>query len=161
MENEVRINSFETQMGRTIVARLRRNTDLVSGLIEICKSNGIKTGIVEMAIGSLRKARFCWAIPANNKRGARRSDPVEVDGPIEFIAGQGIICVAGEKPVVHFHGVLTDKEGKSWSGHFFEGGNPIHVTMDVVIREVKGVGMKTVYDEEVDVDVNVPCLIEE
>lgn len=161
MENEVRVNSFETQMGRTVVARIRRDTDLVTGLIEVCRSNNIKTGVLEMAIGSLRSARFCWAVPADNKRGARRSDLIDVDGPIEFIAGQGIICVDGEKPMYHIHGVLTDKDGKSWSGHFFEGGNPIHVTMDVIIREVQGVGIKGIYDEDVDVVVNVPYPIGE
>ena len=152
---EIRYNAIEAASGRVIVARLKRDTDLVSGIIEVCRANGIKTASVDVAIGSLRNATICWCVPENNKRGARRSDPVQIEGPLEFIVGQGLVCLAGETPQVHFHGTLTDQYGKSWSGHIFPGGNPIHVTADIVIRELKGVVMKTVYEEDLDVNVVV------
>ena len=158
---EVRFESYPAQPGRMVMARLKRDTDLVTGLIEICRANNIQTGLVEIAIGSLRSATICWAVPADNKRGAHRSDPIQIPGPLEFITGQGIICLKGEKPAIHFHGTMTDQYGRSWSGHIFPGGNPIHVTMDVAIREISGVVMRSVYDEELDVDVTVPAADEE
>ena len=158
---QIRYESFPAQMGRVVMARLKRDTDLVSGLIAVCREHNIETGVVEIALGSLRSATICWCVPADNKRGACRSEPVSIPGPLEFITGQGIICTRGDKPAVHFHGTLTDQYGRSWSGHIFPGGNPIHVTMDVVIREVRGVIMHTVYDEELDVDVTVPGKAEE
>lgn len=154
--DEIRYESFPAVMGRTVVARLKRNTDLVSGLIEVCRKHNIETGLVEIALGSLRSATVSWCVPADNKRGARRSEPVTIPGPLEFVTGQGIICTRGGEPAVHFHGTLTDQYGRSWSGHLFPGGNPVHVTMDVVVREVDGVILRTVYDEELGVEVTVP-----
>lgn len=159
--SQLRVDTVEAQSGRVIVARLKRDTDLVEGIIEACRKNNIKMASVDVAIGSLRKATMCWVIPANNKRGACRSDLVTIQGPLEFIVGQGMICLAGDKPEVHFHGTITDQEGRSWSGHMFPGGNPIHVTADIVIRELKGVIMKTVYEEEIDVNVTVSAPAEE
>lgn len=152
---EIRFESNEAVLGRTVVARLKRDTDLVSGIIEVCRANGLEMASVDVAIGSLRSATMCWVVPENNKRGARRSDPVRIEGPLEFIVGQGLVCLTGDKPLVHFHGTVTDPSGKSWSGHIFPGGNPVHVTADIVIRELKGVTMKTIYEEELDVDVVV------
>lgn len=154
--DEIRYESFPAVMGRVVVARLKRGTDLVSGLIEVCRAHSIETGVVEIALGSLRSATISWCVPANNKRGARRSEPVLIPGPLEFVTGQGIICIRDGQSAVHFHGTLADQYGRCWSGHMFPGGNPVHVTMDVVIREVCGVILRTVYDEELDVEVVVP-----
>lgn len=161
IKDTVRFDSFPASMDQVIVARLKRDTDLVTGLIEVCRHHNIQTGLVVMAIGSLRSATISWCVPDKSTlRGASRSTPVTIDGPLEFISGQGIICTEGENPAVHFHGTLTDQYGRTWSGHLFPGGNPIHVTMDIVIRELTGVVMKPVYDAELDVDVTVPCSVD-
>lgn len=154
---EIRVSSFKGKTGAIVLGRIMRNTDLLTGLIEICRQNNIKTGIVEISIGSLRNAEISWAIPdPNSKRGSARTKPISIAGPLEFISGQGIICSLKDRPVVHFHGTLVDQYGRVWAGHFFQGGNPVHSTMDIVIHELLGVGMKWYYDEEIDLELPVP-----
>jgi len=155
---EVRVSTVRAQTGRVILARILRNTDLANGIIEICRQSGIITGAVQLAIGSLRKAEISWALPSiKTKRGSERTAPITIEGPLEFISGQGIVCLADqENPVIHLHGVLCDSNGKTWGGHFSVGGNPVHSTMDVVITEIEGACMNWEYDEEIDLELPVP-----
>jgi hypothetical protein len=154
----VRVSTVPAKAGRVVLARILRDTDLVTGIIEICRQSRIVTGAVQMAIGSLRRAEFSWAIPSTKtKRGSERTQPLSIEGPLEFITGQGMVCLADpEKPVIHFHGVLCDPNGKAWGGHFFPGGNPVHSTMDVVITEIDGARMNWEHDPEIDLELPVP-----
>lgn len=155
---QTRISIVEAKPGRVIMVRLLRDTDLVTGIIEACRQSGIVTATVQVAIGSLRRAEISWAIPSSKtQRGSERSALMTIDGPVEFLSGQGIICLADqEKPVIHFHGVLCDSKGTTWGGHFFPGGNPIHSTMDVVLAEMNGARMSWEYDPEIDLELPVP-----
>jgi len=158
MTEEIRTTSFPARSGRIVLARIQRNTDLLTGIIDICRKNNFRMAVVETVIGSLRSAEISWTKPsATTKRGSERTPRIPVPGPIEFISGQGIFCLADpERPVVHFHGSFCDSEGKCWAGHFFQGGNPVHSTMDVVIHELLDVKMNWVHDEEIDLELPVP-----
>lgn len=156
---QTRVQVIPGTVGRVALVRLRRNTDLVTGLIEACKQAGFKMASVQMMIGSLRSAEISWTKSSPlTKRGSERTKPQYIPGPVEFIAGQAQICLVDpERPVFHVHGVLTDSDGKAWGGHFFQGGNPIHSTMDVVMTEIQGAYMKWFHDEEIDLELPVPC----
>lgn len=156
--SNTRISFCSGKTRRVILARIQRDSDLVSALIEICREAGIVTGAVEVSIGSLRKAELSWTVPsATTKRGSERTKPLPVEGPLEFINGQGLICLANpDKPAVHFHGVVCDKEGRLWGGHFFPGGNTVHSTMDVMISELEGVKLGLEYDPEIDLELLTP-----
>ena len=68
---------------------------------------------------------------------AERIPPRTVDGPLEFICGQGKIGFPeGKDPVVHFHGLFVTSEGKLMGGHFFPGDNPVWATFEVIIQEI-------------------------
>ena len=156
MTEETRISAFEGRGGRIIQARLQRNTDLLTGIIAVCRERQVETGIILNCIGSLRSAALSWAVPADTKRGSSRTPPIPIPGPIEFISGQGMVCALQERPVIHFHGTLVDQWGRAWAGHFFQGGNPVHSTMDITIQEIAGVGMRWHLDEEIDLEIPVP-----
>ena len=156
MTEEIRVSPYEGHAGRLIQARIQRDTDLLSGIIEICRQQKVKTGIILNCIGSLRKAEISWAVPANTKRGSSRTPPVPIPGPIEFISGQGMVCALQERPAIHFHGTLADQWGRAWAGHFFIGGNPVHSTMDVTILELTGVHMEWFHDPEIDLEIPIP-----
>jgi len=157
--NRTRLSIVEAKSRRKILARILRDTNLVTGIIEICRESKIITGSVEIAIGSLRYAEISWAVPSNKtKRGSERTKPMRIEGPLEFVAGQGLVCLADQaKPVIHFHGVVCDPKGRAWGGHFLlEGDNPVHSTMDIVINEIDGGYMAWEYDEEIDLELPVP-----
>jgi predicted DNA-binding protein with PD1-like motif len=58
-----RVSAVMAKTGHGVLARILRCTDLVIGIFEICKQNGITAGAILIAIGSLRKAEISWAIP--------------------------------------------------------------------------------------------------
>lgn len=155
---KTRISLVQAKTGRVILARLQRDTDLIGGIIEICRQGGMETASIQTAIGSLRWAEISWATPsAKTKRGSERRPPLRIDGPVEFLSGQGLVCLENpEKPVIHLHGTLCDPSGRVWGGHFFPGGNPVHSTMDIVLAEMEGARMSWEYDPEIDLELPVP-----
>lgn len=160
--NEIRYTVGEGQIGRILVGRLLPGTDLIEGIAKICNDYGIKNGVVSTAIGSLHKAVFKYLIPNPElKMGAGYGEPYELDGPIEFCSGMGLIC-QNEKGelIVHFHGVFNTSIKKGYvkvvpeymyGGHMEPGKNPVAATLDLMIVEVKGVEMVRKYDEETEI----------
>lgn len=140
-------NTKVSQKGRTVVGRLLPGVDLLEGLVDICKSHKIKSGAVLSLIGSLAKARYIYAVPdEENIIGIRYSDPLVVQGPLEFLSGQGTIGMENDQVVIHLHGLLCDTHNKICGGHFIGGGNPVLATMEVVIQEFADVKVARLAD---------------
>jgi predicted DNA-binding protein with PD1-like motif len=83
--------------------------------------------------------------------GIKYGEPVEVEGPLEFAGGSGMIGVleSGET-VIHLHGVLADMDHRLYTGHFVEGGSPVLTTMEVVIQETPDIEIIRSFDEETE-----------
>ena len=148
MEKNKSFASVEAHTGRTIVARLLPGTDLVSGIEELCKAHQLQYGYFASVIGSLQKATFVIAVPDSKAPlNFKYCDPIELAGPIELIAGQGVICQseAGEL-LVHLHAQGATAEQRPFGGHFSAGGNPVLATVDLVIVEVAGAKMLRRFD---------------
>ena len=161
--SEARIASGESQIGRMIVGRLLPGTDLMEGLNKICDQYNIKNGVIVDCIGSLRKAVFKFLIPNPKlKLGSGYGDPYTLDGPIEFLGGQGIIS-QGEDGTrkIHLHGLVnrTSVEGGKPKPDYVLGGdfgvpkgsNLVLATMDVTILEVRGLNIVRKMDAETEI----------
>jgi len=149
MEKVMRIQSVEGSLGRTLVARLLPGTDMLEGIEETCRIHDVKYAVVSCAVGAFKKATFVYPIPKEGAQiGIIYSDPVVVEGPIEFLGGQGVICQSEEgKYLIHFHGSCSDKDMRVWGGHFTIG-NVVLATLDLIIQEISGVNMIRRFDEE-------------
>jgi predicted DNA-binding protein with PD1-like motif len=149
MENALRIQSVEGRIGRTIAARLLPGTDVLPGIEETCRRHGIKQGVVACAVGAFKKAAFVYPVPKEGTPiGIVYSEPVVLEGPIEFLGGQGIICQSDDgKYLIHFHGSMSDKDMHIWGAHITNG-NIVLATLDLVINEITGVNMLRRFDEE-------------
>lgn len=144
--------SREAKTGRMLFVRLEPGTDLLAGILEACAYNSIKYATISTVIGSLSGAKFVYAVPDNEgKLGIRYSQPVEVEGPLEFIGGQGVIGVSDkEEAMIHFHGIVSDKDMKVYAGHFVEGGNPVLATIEAAVQELENIRLVRSYDEETE-----------
>lgn len=151
MGKEVRFLSGEGTCGRIVAARLKPGTDLIEGIEAACRAHKIKQGFISCVIGSLKQVQYLLPIlDSSTPSGIRYSDPIIVNGPIEFTSGQGVICQSPEgEPMIHFHGCFCDADGKSLAGHFSAGGNPVLVTADIIISEINGMRMMRRMDTEV------------
>lgn len=143
--------------GRTVVARLKPKTDLVGGFAEVCKKNDINCGVILGGLGTLERAVFRTAVRKPETRArVGYSDPITVEGPIEFICGQGIIMEKEGDLFVHFHGVFMDMDMKVHAGHFNPGGNPVLSTIDFVVVETEGVTAERTMDDELGLELMLP-----
>ncbi len=151
MEKNKSFVSVEAHKGRTIAARLLPETDLVTGIEEVCRVHHIQYGYFASVIGSLQQAAYVIAIPEPSAPlGFKYCERIIEKGPIEFICGQGVICQSEKNELLihlHAHGVTPD--GKNFAGHFSAGGNPVLATIDLVIVEVDGAKLMRRYDPQV------------
>lgn len=145
----MRVNSVGSNSTRVIVGRLLPGTDLIDGILRMCEEHNILNGSIDLVLGSLRKFTFVYPVKdEQSKMGVRYCDPIEIDGPIELLCGNGIVGVTsnGER-AIHLHAVVADKNGKVYGGHVLKG-NPVLVTVEVVVRELRGVNIVRGLDEE-------------
>ena len=151
MDDEVRFLSAEGTCGRFVAARLKPGTDLIGGIMAVCRAHNIKQGYISCVIGSLKQAQYVLPIAdASTASGIRYGDPITVSGPIEFTSGQGVICQSPDgELLIHFHGCFCDPDGKSLAGHFSAGGNPVLVTAEMILAEILGMRMMRRIDPEV------------
>lgn len=122
----------KAQMGDIIWAQLDRDADLYQEIMEICRREDIRSGVVLNIVGGLRKARL--SLPLTSTSAEAQPGILELEGMMEaqgvgtigYSADtydseekSGIVYHAGE-PNLHIHLTITH-EGKSYMGHLLEG----------------------------------------
>ena len=126
------ITFSEGHLSRVIMIRVLPGSDMIEGIEAVCKRLDIKTG-------------------------AGYSNPMDFDGPLEFLAGQGTIGQEEKGDLfIHMHGVLSDKDGNVHGGHLIKGKNPVLLTCEIMISHVEDVRMIRTYDPEIAMKVLVP-----
>ena len=119
-------------MGEVIWAQLDAHGDLYDEIIEICKRENIRSGVVLNIVGGLHKARL--SLPLHSTGFDSQPGILELEGMMEAqgigtigytvdsydsSTQSGIVYEAGE-PNLHIHMTITH-EGKSYMGHLLQG----------------------------------------
>lgn len=148
----MRLDSQAGIASRVVVARLYPGEDLVTGIGEACRRNGIKYGIITSCIGSLESLYLQYYFepkdPINDPFGADRD--LILKEPTVLISGQGLVCENADDGTidVHLHAVMRDNSGKVYGSHMPVGGNIAQYTIDVAIIEVSDMKLLRVWEEE-------------
>lgn len=118
------------RFGRLAAIRLKPNQDLVEGVEAAAAEAGITSGVVRAAVGSLVDA----ALGYGEGEGA---SVVTVEGP-----GIEILTLAGElrpdesgRPRAFLQGTVSDSDARVYGGTFLRGGNPICITLELILQE--------------------------
>ena len=152
-------DAMETAVGglsRVLAIRLKPGTDVLLGLEEACKANGINNGVILSAIGSLRDPHFCDVVELPTKAGYGYGETLHLTGPIELTNASGIICHDDEGNTnLHVHMTVTDRHGNAHGGHLVEG-TKVLLTVDVIIGEISGVIMGRTFDNALEVPLFAP-----
>jgi len=159
MVDEVRTKWVEGKAQKIVSARILPGTDLILGIEKICLENGIEGGTFSV-IGSLEKATFVVPIKKKEaKKEAGYSEPKTVTGPLEVLSGKGFISKDPDSEsglFIHLHGIFGDAEEKIYGGHFLRGGNPVLLTLDVVIMGFEEISLFRDEDPEIGIRVINP-----
>jgi predicted DNA-binding protein with PD1-like motif len=97
-----------------IVVRLMDGEMLLPSLEEAAKIEGIGSAIVTMGIGMLRNLTLGYFEEGKYKR-------TDFKEPHELVSLQGSYAKCDEDMIVHLHGIVGDKEHRTFGGHVFGG----------------------------------------
>ena len=141
-----RAEAAPAQAGRIIVGRLHPGSDLIEGLEAACDEHGVEFAAVLACYGSLSSSGFKFLQVPEGEDRARLVDIV-LDKRLEFMGGQGLVCVAPDNSrATHLHGSVSDETGSVMGGHFTVGQNPVYNNMDFVLQELVGVRLVRTHD---------------
>lgn len=110
------------RLGRVAVIRLKPNQDLIEGVEAAAAAEGLRDAVVRTAVGSLVDAALTYG------EGRR----LDVAGP-----GVEILTLSGglANGVADLRGTISDSSARVYGGRFLRGGNPICITLELVLQE--------------------------
>jgi len=118
---------------RILVLNFTRGEKLLDGIVNACKEEGLRNGVLLGAIGSLQKVHLHRVMGFSPEP---MDEYITVDGPFEISAAQGIL--ADGQP--HFHFVVSDLE-KAYTGHL-EPDTEVLYLVEVTIAEFEDLELK-------------------
>lgn len=144
--------AVETNISKTVVARLFPGKDIFEGIREICKSKGVTAGSIVTMLGSLWSVTLVCVTPdPTSETGARYFEPITIEGPLELVGAQGMIGLKDGEISVHLHGTVGTDEMEPIAGHIVDNGStPVLATMEIVIQSFADIVLERVYDEKTD-----------
>lgn len=122
--------------------KIHPNEDLLVELNRFCNENNLKHGAILTGLGSLKQVSFFDPAETPGEPGQYGyQNPIEWNEITELVGISGIICEDEEgNPSLHVHYSVSDKEGKTFSGHV-NTGNIVFATADIIIGEIEGIFM--------------------
>lgn len=128
------------RQGRVIVVRFEDRDDIIGGLAEIAKKEGIKAGTVQI-VGGMREGDIVVG-PESEEMPPK---PVWKSlGESHEVFGFGTIFWQGEEPKIHFHGAFGKKEMVKVG--CLRKNSETFLVLEAVIIEIEGIGAKRELD---------------
>ena len=134
------IKQFE--QGRTFVAKLNFEADLLEELNKICLEENIRAGSISMigAVSSLKLGFF------DQETKEYILTTYAYDEPMEVVSCIGNISERDGKPICHVHITAADRKGKCIGGHLVQG-TSIYAG-EVIIQEFLGEDLVREIDDQ-------------
>ena len=129
------------ERGRTFVAKLDYQSDLLEELNKICCEKYINAGYIQ-AIGAVSSLKYGF-YDQNTKEYIYNT--YAYDESLEIVSCSGNVSVKDGKPFCHVHIVASDKKGKCVGGHLAAGTSVF--AAEVVIQEILGEDLIRELDE--------------
>ncbi len=114
---------------RVLMFRVPPRVDLIDYLTKFTQKEEIQAGLISI-IGSLKNPVIGYF---NVEKGVY--EEIRLEGFYELAHGSGNISLKEDKPFIHLHVVLGDKNGKAYAGHLLRG--EVYVA-EIIILEITG-----------------------
>lgn len=129
----------ESKPGRTVLARLTTDEDLLEAVTLQAKRSRITAGFF-MLIGTLKEAKLGFY-----RQG--KYETIEVDGPLEIVSCMGNISVKEQELVVHAHVSVSNEKGEVLGGHLLAG-CIVSLTGELIMVETPDIRLQRKFDEK-------------
>lgn len=126
------------KVGREFLVRMDHNADLLGSIIDLANSNEITLGIFT-GIGALKEAEISYYDQARKEYIKNK-----LDGPLEIANLVGNISIKEAEIFAHAHATLSERSGKTYSGHFEKGKI---FACELYLRELEGPRLVRSYDD--------------
>ena len=145
---EPKENDVYGKFGKILPILVTLGKDLISSIKKACSDNGIRSGTILTAVGTLQKSTITNPPTDKAKTGTVFSLPKVIPGPLQILSLVGVICEKDSGELyVHLHGSFVDKYGKVHGGHLEEGESPALIRTEVVIGEIADIRMIERFDD--------------
>ena len=150
------------RIDRIVMGKLRMDIDLLQGIEELVKREGVRTGVILSGIGALKKATFrnLKVLPPDLKVEKHHRLYLELEQPMEIVSLTGWIATRedGEAEVHAHFSASTFMEDKvvTLGGHLIPG-TLTSVKVVIVIGVVEETNIKAGLDPRINqIDVKLP-----
>lgn len=148
-----RTGSF--QIGRVVIGKLKIGVDLLEGIREIVKSEGIRSGVFLSGLGALKKAVFRNArvMPPDYKMKDEYRLYVEIDRPLELVSLPGWIATKenGETEIhAHFTASTVMKDQVVTLGGHLTPGTITSIKCVITIGVIEDARIRAAIDPNVN-----------
>jgi predicted DNA-binding protein with PD1-like motif len=115
------------RMNRVVMGKLRWDIDLLEGIRELAKKEGVRAGIILSAVGALRKAIFrnLKVLPADLKIERHHRLYLELEQPMEIVSLTGWMAAREDGEIeVHAHlsaSTVVEDQVTTLGGHLTSG----------------------------------------
>ncbi len=143
------------RISRVCVAKLKMNVDLVEGILEVCRSEGIRTGVILNCFGALDKGVFRnpIRIPPDFKMTDKDRLYEEVNKPMEVVSLVGWVATKDDgKLEMHGHfsaSLVVDGKTVVLGGHLGPG-NITSIKIVVIIGVIEDSPIKAALDPNIN-----------
>ena len=135
-------NLKQYENGRTYIAKLNYQSDLLEEINKICLDENIKAGWIN-AIGAVSSLKLGFY---NQETKEYIYTTYAYDEAMEIVSCTGNVSIKDGKPFCHIHITAADKKGKCIGGHLV-GGTAVFAG-EVIIQELLGEDLIRDTDEE-------------
>jgi len=115
------------RMNRIVMGKLKMDVDLLQGITEMARNEGVQTGIILSAVGALKKAVFrnIKILPPDLKIEKHHRLYLDLEQPMEIVSLTGWIATREDKEVeVHAHlsaSTVMGEQVTTLGGHLTSG----------------------------------------
>jgi predicted DNA-binding protein with PD1-like motif len=152
------------QMNRIVMGKLGMDIDLLQGIEELVKREGVRTGVILSGIGALKKATFrnLKVLPPDFKIEKHHRLYLELEQPMEIVSLTGWMATREDGEVeVHAHfsaSTVMEDRVVTLGGHLVSG-TLTSVKVVIVIGVVEETNIKAGLDPRINqIDVRLPPL---
>ena len=150
------------RIDRIIMGKLRMNIDLLQGIEELVKREGVRNGVILSGIGALKKATFrnLKILPPDLKVEKNHRLYLELEQPMEIVSLTGWIATREDgKAEVHAHfsaSTVVEDKVVTLGGHLIPG-TLTSLKVVIVIGIVEETNIKAGLDPRINqMDVELP-----
>lgn len=112
--------------GDVLFMRFLNGDDLIEGMKQALKDQGVRSGVVLGGVGMLKSPQLAFY------KGDGVYQPIPMDEDVELTALNGNVATIDGETFIHLHATVAGSSGEAMAGHF--SGGKVHMTAEVAVR---------------------------